>query len=66
MECNVGRQDFTTHTRIHTPHTVTHAHTRTQSHVHTHAHIHTQEQGHAHKLTLIHAQKTNARSPHFL
>jgi len=33
MELYPDRQDFTTHTRTHTPHTVTHAHTRTLSHV---------------------------------
>jgi len=41
MERNPGRQDFTTHTRSLTPHTVTHAHTHTLSHAHIHAHTHT-------------------------
>ena len=34
MERNPDYQDFTTHTRAHTPHNVTHAHTHTLSHAH--------------------------------
>ena len=70
MKRNPGCQDFTTHTRTHTVHTVTHAHTRTHTHTHTHAHAHahthtsyTQEQAHAHKHIQTHAntrtQNTN-------
>jgi len=45
MERNPGRQDFTTHTRTLTPHTVT----RTHAHYYMHTHTHTQGQSHAHK-----------------
>jgi len=62
MERNPGRQDFTTHTRTHTPHTVTHTHTRTLSHAHTHAHTHTV---HAHKHIQTHAN-TRTQNTHML
>jgi len=65
MERNPGRQDFTTHTRAHTPHTVTHAHARTQSLVHTHAHTHTQGQAHAHKHIQMHVN-TRTQNTHKL
>ena len=65
MERNPGRQDFTTHTRTHTPHTVTHAHTCTLSHAHTHTHSHTQGQVHAHKHIQMHAN-TRTQNTHML
>ena len=65
MECNPGCQDFTTHTRTHTPHAVTHAHARTQSLAHTHAHTHTQGQTHAHKHIQMHVD-TRTQNTHTL
>jgi len=63
MERNPVRKDFTTHTRTHTPHTVTHAHARTQSLAHTHAHTQGQAHAHAHKHIQMHistrTQNTN-------
>jgi len=64
MERNPGRQDFTTHTRTLTPHTVTHACTRTLSHAHTHAHTHTQGQAHAHKHIQTHANTCTQKYTH--
>jgi len=55
VERNPGRQDFTIHTRTHTVHTVTHAHTRTHTHEHAHARTHTQGQAHAHEHIQTHA-----------
>jgi len=65
MERNPGRQDFTTHTRTHAPHTGTHAHARTQSLAHTHAHTQTQGQAHAHKHIQMHVH-TRTQNTHTL